>query len=129
MSRVEMAIEFDEPTLMYEGGAPIQGQVVVRVHEQTECKGLDIELGWRSTGRGALPEHVAFKQMLFVGQWAIGEHRYAFQCHAPQGPYTYRGHYLNVDWYARARVDVPWARDPSVEQHFGVRPSTTPVTL
>ncbi|MCP4500914.1 MAG: hypothetical protein GY822_13215 [Deltaproteobacteria bacterium] len=37
------------------------------------------------------------------------------------GPLTYRGELLNVDWFLKARADIPWALDPKAELVFVVQ--------
>ena len=126
MARVDMAITFGERTLMYEGGERVDGVVTVRVHEKTQCKGLDLQIGWRTTGYGNSAGHVGFERSLFAGQWAPGEYRYDFNVMAPHGPNTYRGHSLNLDgragscgriggklwdvWFYKRRLRVELAR-------------------
>ena len=111
----------------YVGGEVVRGEVVVRVEKETTCKSLMIEVGWSTHGRGNRASDDVFEENLFIGSWQPGEYRYPFEATLPHGPYTYHGHYLNVDWYAEARADVPWAFDPKDEVDFELIPSDDPL--
>lgn len=111
----------------YVGGDVVRGEVVVRVEKETTCKSLMVEVGWSTHGRGNRASEDVFEENLFIGDWQPGEYRYPFEVTLPHGPYTYHGHYLNIDWYAEARADVPWAFDPKDEVDFEVVPSDDPL--
>lgn len=113
MSKCTILVELDEPTRQYVPGATVRGEVQVRVNSDCKCDVLTIELAWETHGRGNHAEGVHMLEVPFQGTWTDGEeYRYPFEFVLPNGPYSYHGHYLNVDWYVRAKADIPWAIDP-----------------
>lgn len=113
MSKCTIFVELDEPTRQYTPGDTVRGEVHVMVNSDCKCDALTVELAWETHGRGNHAEGVHTLDVPFQGQWTSGtEHRYPFEFELPNGPYTYHGHYLNVDWYVRANADIPWAIDP-----------------
>ncbi|MEO0592417.1 MAG: hypothetical protein AAFZ38_02455 [Myxococcota bacterium] len=65
---------------------------------------------------------------LMVGRLIPGrDHRFPFSVTVPNGPVTYRGEILNVDWTLRAQADIPWRIDPRTEEMLyvvGASPDT-----
>ncbi len=124
---LEVVLDASHGSRSYVGGEVVRGEVVVRVEKDTTCKSLMVEVGWSTHGRGNRASDDVYEENLFIGDWRPGEYRYPFEATLPHGPYTYHGHYLNVDWYAEARADVPWAFDPKDEVDFELVPSDDPL--
>lgn len=94
-------------------GQRVQGTVRVEVEKKTTCKALTLTLQQVAHGRGNTRTHSADVEVLFTGEWAPGVYTYPFNVLVPDGgPFTYHGHYLNIDWQLHAAADVPWALDP-----------------
>src|SRR5690554_867815 len=92
---------------------------------------LDIVLCWHMHGRGNRTSQTPIGLVLFRGDWSAGtKASYPFELELPNGPHSYHGHYLNVDWFLRARADIPWAIDPKAEREIllGPGPKTDPAT-
>jgi hypothetical protein len=54
---------------------------------------------------------------VFRGAWQAGDAlTYEFALDAPDGPASYAGTVMSVEWVLRATVDLPWAADPTVEE-------------
>src|SRR4051812_37999520 len=116
MSTCELRIDLDRPDPVYSPGEPIRGRVEVRAEADCRCRRLTLTREWRTHGRGNRAAGGRLELGLFEGAWRPGEVAvYPFELDAPSGPFTYHGHYLNVDWYLRARADVPSAPDPVAE--------------
>jgi hypothetical protein len=123
---VEVILDASEPA--YEAGAEITGRVIVRASKDVEPKALVIEQLWRAHGRGNTHEEVLAVQREPGGLWradTVTEVPFRFVC--PSRPVTYHGHYINVDHYVKARVDVAWATDPRGETDYVVIPGASTV--
>jgi hypothetical protein len=111
MSEPKIEILFDRPDRTYAPGEEISGVVRARVYE--ECPYLTLELcyEWRTHGRGNRDSGdwarigLAHQERLIPGTTCS----FPFRFRAPDGPPTYHGHYLNVDWYVTAQAEVPIA--------------------
>lgn len=131
MSKCNIFIKPDSPTDRYVSGDVIRGVVTVMPNATCKCNELNIELGWRTHGRGNRSGESPVGRVLFRGEWnARLEVSYPFELTVPDGPHSYHGHYLNVDWFLRARADIPWAIDPKCEQDLLLErgPMTDPKT-
>ncbi len=123
MSKCDLTIVFDRPDRQYQGGEEVTGSVQVSVNADVLCDGLSIEHRWQTHGRGNRATGPKLSSVVFQGQWRAGESvSYPFRFTAPNGPPTYRGRYLNIDHYVRARADVPWALDPKTEEEYTLLP-------
>jgi hypothetical protein len=119
MSKCDLKVELEGDRRQYAIGDTVTGNVLVDVNAECQCDGLSLSHFWRAHGRGNTNEGKPKSQELFVGRWYPGEsHVYPFSFTVPPGPLTYHGHHLNVDWYARATADIPWAIDPKGEEDF-----------
>ncbi|MEM7168215.1 MAG: hypothetical protein AAF581_22400 [Planctomycetota bacterium] len=113
MSKCDLRVVLDGKQTRHSAGAMVRGVVLVEVNAECQCNGLTVAPQWRTHGRGnrtnggPKPDGV-----LFAGTWAPGSYEYPFELRLPNGPITYHGHYLNVDWVIHARADIPWAIDP-----------------
>lgn len=119
MSKCDLKIEFDRSDRQYRPGEEVTGTVHVRVNRDVQCDALVVEHFWQTHGRGNRATGTKQSRVVFNGQWRAGESAsYPFSFTAPNGPPTYRGHYLNIDHYVRARVDIPWALDPKKQEEY-----------
>jgi hypothetical protein len=106
-------------------GGILNGEAVVTVHQPVETKGVKVLVGWRTHGRGTRSRSVVIEQVIFAGELSAGEMRFPFAISVPTGPLTFHGEYVNVEWFALATVDLPWAVDPGVERVFALQRSDT----
>lgn len=120
MASCDLRIELEHPDARHRAGDRIAGEVVVRASEDVSPRKLLLETEWRTHGRGNRARGGGATQELHgAARWRAGEeYRYPFELTAPDGPFTYHGKLLNVDWYLRARADVAWAFDPKCETEF-----------
>src|SRR5690554_6767376 len=123
MAKCAINIELESSSARYTPGQVIRGVVTVAVDSDVKCNGLSVDLVWRTHGRGNRCSQIATGLILFEGQWTAGQEiSYPFELTLPNGPMSYHGHYLNVDWYVLARADIPWAIDPKAEQEILLEP-------
>ena len=125
----DFEFKFDKPDGIYAAGETVSGTLVVTPKKSLRSNGLKLELRWRTHGRGnrasgkPLPVDTAFNEVqLDEGQ----RYEATFSFSAPPGPLTYRGHYLNIDWYLRAVLDAPLTPgflDPQGETELLLLPS------
>ncbi len=119
MSKCDLEVRFASDDRTYKPGSRVEGDVVVTVDERVSCKGLRIELGWQTHGIGNTDRRVLDQVMLEPQQWSAGQaYSYPFSFTAPSQPLTYHGHFLNVDHFVAARVDLAWKIDPKVSEDY-----------
>lgn len=99
----------------YKLGETVKGQVTVEVDKECKCDGLVLKKYWSTHGKGNRSSGGREELNLFQGVWQPGIYTYAFSFVLDEGPYSYHGHYINVDWYLSARADIPWAIDAKDE--------------
>lgn len=117
MAKCELNVVLDRPDATYAAFEPIKGRVEVLVDGDCRCDGLTLTAQWFTHGRGNEARGDGEKVELFKGEWKAGELlQYPFELHGLDGPLTYHGHELNVDWRLVAAADIPWALDPKGER-------------
>ena len=99
-------------------GERLTGHIVATVDEPTNCRGLTVTIGWHTEGRGTKDSQPHFEDTLHEGPIEPGGQRFPFVTTLPEGPLSYAGHYVNVVWHVRARLDLAWRIDPKVERTF-----------
>ncbi len=125
MSKCDIEIEFYRPDREFRAGEKVQGWIRITVNKKLKCKGLHLNVFWKTHGRGNTTRKNYHQQNLFQGDWEVGEtFEYSFEFDAPASPITYHGKYLNIDHYVSVRAEVPWALDPRREEEFLVRPGS-----
>ncbi len=130
MAKCDLTIELDDPETVHPGGGTITGVVHVRVDADVNCKGLEVQSGWRTHGRGNVAADTTATMTLFAGEWNAGESvEYRFELPIANWPPSYHGHHLNIDHYVDARAKIPWGIDPKASAPFMMRPSRGPEGL
>ncbi len=121
MAKCQLVISIDEPQRTYRAGDRLSGRVRVHVDKDVVCNGLTLGVRWTTHGRGDRDQGPESMWRLHEGQWRAGQQLdYPFELSVPQGPVTYRGNLINIDWGVRARADIPWAIDPKAAADFVV---------
>lgn len=116
MSKCDLSIRLERAPPRFLPGETVRGEVDVAVNAPCTCNDLTLWFGWRTHGKGNRTEGMVAQISLFHGEWMPGMNQsYSFEFRVPSGPATYHGKLLNVDWYLRARADIPWAIDPKAE--------------
>ena len=125
MSKCDIRLEFDRGNRIYKSGETVKGLVYVRVNKQVECNVLIIRLFWQTHGKGTKDSKTLSEKTESASHWeANQEYTYPFQFQLPATPLTYHGHYVNIDTYIQAHVDIPRSRDPDVTEEVLVQPGT-----
>lgn len=115
----ELSVELDADDSTVQPGDDITGTVAADVSDECPCDELEVQLQWNTHGRGDPDQSTVLTEYLFEGTWEPGgPSEYQFSFEAPDGPFTYRGEYLNLDWRVRATADIPWAFDPEADGEF-----------
>jgi hypothetical protein len=124
MSSCDLSISLDQGDRSYGPGDRVSGSVQVEVSDKVSKQELRVTLGWHTHGRGNVAKEEVARSVLHEGSLEAGTRRsYPFEFTLPkEGPWTYHGHNLNVDWQVEARSDVSWARDPVAREEILVIP-------
>jgi hypothetical protein len=120
MSKYQFDIKFDKADPTYRFGELITGRVLLEAENKLDLHGIKLEYGWRTHGKGNVDKGDIEKLDLNQGEihLAAGEQEeIPFEFIAPNGPVSYHGKNLNVDWYITAHLIFPW-RDSRQEQDF-----------
>ena len=127
MSKCDVDIILDRSDRTFRPGEEVAGTVRVQVNHYVKCDGILLEHFWQTHGRGNKASGRKETSVLYRGALQAGESlSFPFSFMAPNGPPTYRGHYLNVDHYLNARVDIPWAIDPKRKEEYILLPGSDP---
>jgi hypothetical protein len=121
MSKYILQVLFNRPDRTYRFNEEITGKVVLETQSELKCKQIWIDYGWRTHGQGNRDKGDQKKLTLLseMTQFHSGGHReFPFTIKAPNGPVTYHGHAINVDWYITGHTDIPFAKDVKKEQDF-----------
>ncbi len=116
MAKCKLDITLKGNKTHYTVGDTVSGRVNVSVDAECKCDELFIEKLWQTHGRGNKDKGKAEKVVLYQGTWQPGEYGYDFEFELLDEPISYKGKYINIDWYLKARADIPWALDPKAEQ-------------
>lgn len=120
MSRDGMPeVMVDEPTVP--AGGTVRGRVVVHSMDSIKARGVDLEVGWRTSGRGDTDEKLVHTERIHEQSVPPGGLDIPFSADLPPVPCTYHGELIKIHWFARARIDRALARDPRAEADFVVR--------
>jgi hypothetical protein len=117
---MEIQITFDRLDRLYRSGETVSGKVVLQPDADRTYSKIWLTYRWRTHGKGDRDEgpeqSLALAEEQYVG---AGERReYPFSFPAPNGPVTYHGHYLNVDWYLTAHAQRGPVSHVKSEQDF-----------
>jgi hypothetical protein len=124
MSKCDFSIDLDRDDATYAPGDRITGTVQMCVNEDFEHRRIVVIREWRTHGRGNHAKGGREEiELESAGSCRAGdEQSYTFAFEAPNGPCTYHGHHLNVDWYLEARADLRLARDPKTDREIVIAP-------
>lgn len=104
---MELQAIFDRGDRLYRFGDVVSGSVVVESESNCTYSEIWITYRWRTHGRGNRDQGEEKRLILAAEKMSlrVGERReFPFHFAAPNGPVTYHGHYLNVDWYLTAHA-------------------------
>lgn len=95
-------------------GGSLRGAMTVRAEKRVEAKGFEVALRWVTDGPGNRDTGVIGKKAYPPETLEPGrEITLAFEFQVPvDGPVTYAGKYVKVNWELAGTADIPWALDP-----------------
>jgi hypothetical protein len=103
---MELLIIFDRDDRLYRFGEVISGKVVLETDHDYTFSEIRITYRWRTHGRG--DRDMGEENRLTLASepsFRAGECKeFPFHFAAPNGPVTYHGYWLNVDWYLTAQA-------------------------
>ena len=126
MSRCDIQVTFNKGERIFAVGEEVSGVINIKANKSTVCHAVHIVWQWRTHGRGNTAKGMANEVIEYVSGNELDEgkeYNFPFTFPAPNGPLTYRGHYLNIDWYLSARVDARGPFDPKGEEEFLLLPT------
>ena len=125
----DFTFTFDKQDRIYEVGERVTGTLHLTPTRRLPCRGVSLRLFWRTHGRGnktrgeSITVETDFREPTLE---PAQTYSVPFSFDAPPGPLTYRGHYLNVDWYLGTTLDLPrrpGLLDPKAETEFMLLPA------
>ena len=129
-NRAEMIIRFDQVQATHEGLPvfrpldQISGSVqIIPKRDLNKARDTTLELRWYTTGRGDTDAGVIESRVLHQG--AISQSMTlsdSFRFTLPQEPWSFSGHYININWAIRVLIDLPMASDISLTENFLMLP-------
>lgn len=122
MPKCNLKIELDSAAETCLGGQPISGRVIVETDELCETKGVALSLGYFTHGRGNRFSKELETLTLYSGSLQ-GVQSFPFKLTPPNGPATYHGEIVSLDWQLQARVDLPWKLDPKANLPLTLAPN------
>ncbi len=117
------------PQQTYSPGDALCGEIVIRTQKKLKCKNVLAKLQCFAHGYGNNASKEIAKLSVFQGELPPGTHRFSFEFMMPAGPYSYQGHYTNLEWGVQGYVDIPWAIDKKTTEHFTLSSAHIPSHL
>ncbi len=107
----KIKIELDRPhDKPIHPGEELTGEVLVKTTGPVGRSKLVVTLGWRANKTFLVPPE---QQVLFEGDWEGNElYTYRFCFTVPNGPASYTGKWVDVQWAIRAYAKTPLAFEP-----------------
>lgn len=111
----EVSIHVDRPDRTFSPGDSIRGHVRIEGPSRGE---LVLELGWRTSGRGNVDRDRALRLTLIDTGLPGTTRALPFEVTAPDGPPTFQGHFVRLDWVISVRTPGRMLRpsDPLAEE-------------
>jgi hypothetical protein len=106
-SGLDVGLEFDRPDRTYRPGEEITGRVLLRSSVELNRVEVRIALNWRTSGKGDVEqgdEPLAIDVAMDERVEPDALRAFPFTLPAPDGPPTFHGKLLNVDWILEAFV-------------------------
>ncbi|MEZ0297586.1 MAG: hypothetical protein ACAI35_14145 [Candidatus Methylacidiphilales bacterium] len=131
MASLVLRIEIQQQKRVYFPGETISGILHVEPASNVTCRKLTINMNWRTGGRGNTDEGAKPQTItLYTGDFKAGlVEQFPFVFTVPNGPLTYHGNLLYVNWYLKAQADIAWAIDPTAQAEFVIGSPAEPVPL
>lgn len=118
-------ISLEDQDKVYKAGDTVSGRVTISAMEEIKCNKIIVELVWITHGRGNRDSRIVDKVRDRGSKITLrnhSTHTVDFSFNIPSSPITYHGHYLNIDYYVRVTLDIPWAIDLEEKKEILVQP-------
>jgi len=105
-------------------GGILEGEIILTPFEKINCRGVWLEIGYEEKGQGTPAGEMFLQIMIYKGELQANEsfsHHLVYQL-PPNAPITYMGDYVQIHWYVRIRIDIPFWFDIREEFPFRVIP-------
>ncbi len=124
MSKADVSIELENTVVRAD--EEVRGTVTITVNADVQANGVTVQLQWWTHGKGDRQSLVAATAKLPPAAWVKDQMiRFPFTLKVPRdGPFTYRGAIVSLDWLVQASVDLPWALDPTTTAGLVVHPAS-----
>jgi SpoOM protein len=107
-----------------EGGDRVKGVVTVEADAEVKVAEVQIRLVCRTHGKGNTWKNVVEETKFELGVLEAGGPRtFRFDFLAVNGPASYEGHYLNIQWVVEAELDIAWKLNPKATAEFRLVPN------
>ncbi|OVE74319.1 hypothetical protein BVX93_00210 [bacterium B13(2017)] len=117
-------ISLDDKDKIFKSGDVVSGKVTISAIQEIKCNKIIVELIWKTHGRGNRDSEVVDRIRDRESKITLtnhSTHTIDFSFNIPNSPLTYHGHYLNIDYYIRVTLDIPWAIDPEESKEILVQ--------
>ena len=114
--------EAGEP--VFWAGDRVAGSVSLWPEHDLGCRGIDLQLCYRTGGRGSPESIEVITERIWTGPVTQGqsvESRFDLLL-PPDGPVSYQGKLFHLEWLVRLRLDIPLWKDPADLFPITVRP-------
>ncbi|MGA9523021.1 MAG: hypothetical protein WBV82_16250 [Myxococcaceae bacterium] len=118
-----MSVQLELDTNVVEAGDELSGvvQLGLAPEKRAKAKAVTVRLFAVVHGAGNTEEAPGDEVRIPV-EPGSGD-RFRFTLKSPKdGPVTYRGPFIKIDWVVRAEVDLPWDLDPNTQKGVGLLP-------
>lgn len=123
MASAEISLDFlgSTPARLRE---ELHGRVRVQALELLDCQGIDLDIGYKITGKLVHFENLLLEVKGEGFQLTAGsEFGKEFKVYLPERPMSFRGKVFSIAWFARVQVRLPWRIDLREEKEFTVLPA------
>lgn len=105
-------------------GQTLEGEVILKPYVDMNCRGVWMEIGYMERGQGSHEENRMLENMIFEGSLQQNRplsHHILFKI-PENAPPTYKGEIVEIAWFVRIRIDIPFWFDKREEFEFMVIP-------
>jgi hypothetical protein len=110
----------------FEAGAFVTGAVVFeeKLDELEKARGVRLQVTMNVTGSGNSEKLEVYDEMLHLGP-VHAPLKLPFRAALPRnGPCSFEGRHVKINWSVRVSADVAWAIDPKAVEQFEVIPAS-----
>lgn len=128
---ISIDVQIDSPDDYLEGtplllpGSTLEGRVEVRADKDFQCRGIVIEAGWETEGRGRKDKDAPAVKEIDKTEFQEGvPYSERFTLRLPLTPYSFAGELITINWTLKAKVDFVLWPDLNDEVEFILRPAS-----